>query len=166
MVHPVFAKVKGDKALSLFPTRTNICRLSLLLLGRKLHYGQFYNAIVVEGCRPTVPADMPDDYALLMQKCGAANGGVECCCTCYASVLVGSSCCWCCLLQLHVSWCDSALLLQRCAADIGVRLLHVACSGAVRCCNIVHSMQLKQRSTRCPATVDTEALVMSMLWRC
>lgn len=36
---------------------------------RNLHYGQFYNAIVVQGARPPVPPDMPSDYALLMQRC-------------------------------------------------------------------------------------------------
>ncbi|WIA14609.1 hypothetical protein OEZ85_003117 [Tetradesmus obliquus] len=42
---------------------------------RNLHYGQFYNAIVVQGARPPVPPDMPSDYALLMQSCWAAEPG-------------------------------------------------------------------------------------------
>uniref|UniRef100_A0A383WIW4 Protein kinase domain-containing protein n=1 Tax=Tetradesmus obliquus TaxID=3088 RepID=A0A383WIW4_TETOB len=42
---------------------------------RNLHYGQFYNAIVVQGARPPVPPDMPSDYALLMQRCWAAEPG-------------------------------------------------------------------------------------------
>ncbi|WIA34787.1 hypothetical protein OEZ86_013090 [Tetradesmus obliquus] len=42
---------------------------------RNLHYGQFYNAIVVQGARAPVPPDMPSDYALLMQRCWAAEPG-------------------------------------------------------------------------------------------
>jgi hypothetical protein len=37
---------------------------------KRLHYGGFYQAVVVEGLRPQLPPDMPPDYTALMQKVG------------------------------------------------------------------------------------------------
>jgi hypothetical protein len=37
---------------------------------KRLHYGGFYQAVVVQGLRPQLPPDMPADYAALMQKVG------------------------------------------------------------------------------------------------
>jgi hypothetical protein len=33
-----------------------------------LHYGGFYQAVVVQGLRPELPPAMPPDYAALMQR--------------------------------------------------------------------------------------------------
>jgi hypothetical protein len=39
----------------------------------KLHYGQFFETVVLRKVRPYVPAGMPADYALLMCQCWAAD---------------------------------------------------------------------------------------------
>ncbi|WIA36801.1 hypothetical protein OEZ86_008056 [Tetradesmus obliquus] len=38
---------------------------------KRLHYGGFYQAVVVAGQRPALPPGMPPDYAGLMQQCWA-----------------------------------------------------------------------------------------------
>jgi hypothetical protein len=35
---------------------------------KRLHYGGFYQAVVVQGLRPELPPAMPQDYAALMQR--------------------------------------------------------------------------------------------------
>lgn len=40
---------------------------------RKLHVGQFFEAIVVRNLRPIIPRGMAADYQLLMQSCWSAN---------------------------------------------------------------------------------------------
>jgi hypothetical protein len=35
---------------------------------KRLHYGGFYQAVVVQGLRPELPPGMPPDYAALMQR--------------------------------------------------------------------------------------------------
>jgi hypothetical protein len=37
-----------------------------------LHYGGFYQAVVVDGLRPALPPGMPQDYAALMQAVSSA----------------------------------------------------------------------------------------------
>lgn len=39
----------------------------------KLHYGQFFETVVLRKIRPCVPAGMPPDYELLMRQCWAAE---------------------------------------------------------------------------------------------
>lgn len=39
----------------------------------KLHYGQFFETVVLRKVRPCVPAGMPPDYELLMRQCWAAD---------------------------------------------------------------------------------------------
>lgn len=39
----------------------------------RLRYGQIYHQVVVLGVRPAVPADMPEDYELLMKRCWSAE---------------------------------------------------------------------------------------------
>lgn len=39
----------------------------------KLHYGQFFETVVLRKLRPCVPAGMPADYALVMCQCWAAD---------------------------------------------------------------------------------------------
>eukprot|EP00775_Hariotina_reticulata_P012508 gene12508-12642_t len=36
---------------------------------RELHYGQFFEMVVLRDRRPKVPVNMPDDYRLLMEQC-------------------------------------------------------------------------------------------------
>jgi hypothetical protein len=33
---------------------------------RKLHYGQYFEAVVLRNERPPIPPGMPEDYSLLM----------------------------------------------------------------------------------------------------
>lgn len=40
---------------------------------RKLHVGQFFEAIVVRNLRPMIPRGMSADYQLLMQSCWSAS---------------------------------------------------------------------------------------------
>lgn len=40
-----------------------------------LHYGQFFETVVLRGLRPEVPGHMPDDYQLLMERCWASEPG-------------------------------------------------------------------------------------------
>jgi hypothetical protein len=41
----------------------------------KLHYGQFFETVVLRSIRPCVPAGMPVDYALLMRQCQVGEPG-------------------------------------------------------------------------------------------
>eukprot|EP00878_Enallax_costatus_P018455 GHUV01019427.1.p1 GENE.GHUV01019427.1~~GHUV01019427.1.p1 ORF type:complete len:578 (+),score=131.42 GHUV01019427.1:188-1921(+) len=45
------------------------CRVAF----EKLHYGQFFETVVLQNLRPIVPQSMPMDYQLLMKKCWAAE---------------------------------------------------------------------------------------------
>ncbi|WIA34129.1 hypothetical protein OEZ86_012494 [Tetradesmus obliquus] len=40
---------------------------------KKLHYGQYYEAICLQGLRPLIPANTPVDYKLLMEKCWSTD---------------------------------------------------------------------------------------------
>eukprot|EP00878_Enallax_costatus_P018623 GHUV01019614.1.p1 GENE.GHUV01019614.1~~GHUV01019614.1.p1 ORF type:complete len:911 (+),score=211.03 GHUV01019614.1:148-2880(+) len=40
---------------------------------RKLHYGQFFETVVLRNLRPMIPAGMPADYQLLMEHCWATD---------------------------------------------------------------------------------------------
>jgi hypothetical protein len=35
---------------------------------RKLHYGQFFEYICLRNLRPLIPAEVPKDYAILMER--------------------------------------------------------------------------------------------------
>ena len=45
---------------------------------RKLHVGQFFEAIVVRNLRPMIPRGMAADYQLLMQSCWSASPTDRC----------------------------------------------------------------------------------------
>jgi hypothetical protein len=40
--------------------------LTCCAVHRKLHYGQYFEAVVLRNERPPIPPDMPEDYSLLM----------------------------------------------------------------------------------------------------
>ncbi|WIA16690.1 hypothetical protein OEZ85_013348 [Tetradesmus obliquus] len=40
---------------------------------RELHYGQFFEYVVLRDLRPKVPPSMPEDYRLLMERCWSTN---------------------------------------------------------------------------------------------
>eukprot|EP00882_Tetradesmus_deserticola_P015237 GHRQ01016228.1.p4 GENE.GHRQ01016228.1~~GHRQ01016228.1.p4 ORF type:complete len:103 (+),score=53.17 GHRQ01016228.1:592-900(+) len=40
---------------------------------KELHYGQYYEQVVLRNSRPPLPPHMPQDYSLLLTSCWAAD---------------------------------------------------------------------------------------------
>jgi hypothetical protein len=64
---------------------------------RKLHVGQFFEAIVVRNLRPMIPGGMAADYQLLMQSCWSADPNDRCVgmlLAVWRVLTVYAFCCW------------------------------------------------------------------------